>query len=218
MRSITIDLPDQKVLTTDGLVYDVSVNLVYRVEDPIKALTLVDHIVSGRVPVAAAPATGGVALVDRQGRVLAVTAAPPPDRPVLTGLPAAGAPGSMLAGRVAELLAVAQALPRYGRRIGVVPAGEHWADGSLRPAVEDLLGAGAIIQHLPGTRSPEAAVAETTFLHLQTEVTACLQQCTSGKELIGRGFAQDVAVAAAVDQSACVPILSGGAYVRSAHD
>src|SRR5207248_9928302 len=123
-----------------------------------------------------------------------------------------------LAGCLRNARAVAQALQRYGRRIGVVPAGERWEDGSLRPAVEDLLGAGAIIQYLPGTRSPEAAVAETTFLHLQTEVTACLQQCTSGKELIGRGFAQDVAVAAAVDQSACVPILSGGAYVRSAHD
>ena len=96
----------------------------------------------------------------------------------------------------------------------MVPAGERWEDGSLRPAVEDLLGAGAIIQHLSGTRSPEATVAETTFLHLQTEVTACLQQCSSGKELIGRGFAQDVAVAAAVDQSACGPILTGGAYVQ----
>jgi regulator of protease activity HflC (stomatin/prohibitin superfamily) len=47
VRSITIDLPDQKVMTADGLVYDVGVNLVYRVEDATKALTLVDHIDSG---------------------------------------------------------------------------------------------------------------------------------------------------------------------------
>jgi 2-phosphosulfolactate phosphatase len=119
-----------------------------------------------------------------------------------------------VAGCLRNARAVAQALQRYGRRIGVVPAGEHWADGSLRPAVEDLLGAGAIIQHLPGTRSPEAAVAEATFRRFQTEVTACLQQCSSGKELIGRGFAQDVEVAAAVDQSTCVPILTSGAYVQ----
>ena len=121
------------------------------------------------------------------------------------------------AGCLRNARAVAQALQRYGRRIGVVPAGERWKDGSLRPAVEDLLGAGAIIQHLPGTRSPEATVAEATFRRFHTEVTACLQQCSSGKELIGRGFAQDVEVAAAVDQSACVPILTGGAYVRSTH-
>jgi hypothetical protein len=47
VRSITIDIPDQKVMTVDGLVYDVGVNLVYRVESATKALTLVDHIDSG---------------------------------------------------------------------------------------------------------------------------------------------------------------------------
>lgn len=47
VRSITIDLPNQKVMTADGLVYDVGVNLVYRVEDAIKALTLIDHVDAG---------------------------------------------------------------------------------------------------------------------------------------------------------------------------
>jgi 2-phosphosulfolactate phosphatase len=119
-----------------------------------------------------------------------------------------------LAGCLRNARAVAQAVQRYGHRIGVVPAGERWPDGSLRPAVDDLLGAGAIIQHLPGTRSPEATVAEATFQCFQTEVVTCLRQCSSGKELIGRGFAQDVEVAAAVDQSTCVPILASGAYVQ----
>jgi regulator of protease activity HflC (stomatin/prohibitin superfamily) len=47
VRSVTLDLPDQKVMTADGLVYGVSVNVVYRVEDPTKALTLVDHVEAG---------------------------------------------------------------------------------------------------------------------------------------------------------------------------
>jgi hypothetical protein len=47
VRSVTIHLPGQKVMTADGLVYDVGVNVVYRVEDPIRALTLVDHVDSG---------------------------------------------------------------------------------------------------------------------------------------------------------------------------
>jgi hypothetical protein len=44
VRSITIVLPDQKVMTADGLVYHVGVNFVYRVDDATRALTLVDHV------------------------------------------------------------------------------------------------------------------------------------------------------------------------------
>jgi regulator of protease activity HflC (stomatin/prohibitin superfamily) len=47
VRSITMELPAQKVMTSDGLVYDVRVNLVYRVSAATKALTLIDHIDSG---------------------------------------------------------------------------------------------------------------------------------------------------------------------------
>jgi hypothetical protein len=47
VRSVTLVLPDQKVMTADGLVYDVRVNLVYHVDDATKALTLVDHLDSG---------------------------------------------------------------------------------------------------------------------------------------------------------------------------
>ena len=47
VRSVTIHLPSQKVMTVDGLVYDVSVSVVYRVEDATRALTLVDHVDTG---------------------------------------------------------------------------------------------------------------------------------------------------------------------------
>jgi regulator of protease activity HflC (stomatin/prohibitin superfamily) len=47
VRSVTIHLPGQKVMTVDGLVYDVSVSVVYRVEDATRALTLVDHVDAG---------------------------------------------------------------------------------------------------------------------------------------------------------------------------
>jgi 2-phosphosulfolactate phosphatase len=110
--------------------------------------------------------------------------------------------------------ALAAVLRTIGRRISVIPAGERWQDGSLRPAFEDLLGAGAIIRHLPGMRSPEAAAAEATFLHCQHDVGTYLHQCGSGQELIQRGCAADVALAAALEQSDCVPVLRQDAYVR----
>lgn len=47
VRSITLDLPVQKVFTADGLVYDVSVNVVYHVENATKALTMVEHVAIG---------------------------------------------------------------------------------------------------------------------------------------------------------------------------
>jgi regulator of protease activity HflC (stomatin/prohibitin superfamily) len=47
VRSVTIHLPGQKVMIVDGLVYDVSVSVVYRVDDATRALTLVDHVDAG---------------------------------------------------------------------------------------------------------------------------------------------------------------------------
>jgi 2-phosphosulfolactate phosphatase len=117
------------------------------------------------------------------------------------------------AGCLRNARAVARAVQTLGPRISLVPAGERWADGSLRPALEDLLGAGALIHYLPGTRSPEASLAEAAFVHFRPVLAACLQQCGSGKELLGRGFTTDVELAAALDHSTCVPILRQGAYV-----
>jgi len=83
--------------------------------------------------------------------------------------------------------AIAQTLPQYGNRFSLIPAGERWPDGSLRFAVEDLLGAGAIIHHLPGTRSPEAAVAEATCTPPLAEIgfgpIGCHGHTTSGSPI-----------------------------------
>jgi 2-phosphosulfolactate phosphatase len=110
--------------------------------------------------------------------------------------------------------AVAAAAQRYGQRIAIIPAGERWPDdGSLRPAFEDWVGAGALISYLAGRWSPEAQAAAATFRGVQADLQGLLQLCGSGKELAARGFAQDVALASAFNISACVPVCRDGAYV-----
>jgi len=51
----------------------------------------------------------------------------------------------------------------YGTKIAVIPAGERWQDGNLRPAWEDLITAGSILSYLDGSRSPEAEAAISAF-------------------------------------------------------
>jgi regulator of protease activity HflC (stomatin/prohibitin superfamily) len=47
IRSVTLDLPKQRVSADDGLVYDVQTSIVYRIEDPIKAVTAIDDLKKG---------------------------------------------------------------------------------------------------------------------------------------------------------------------------
>jgi 2-phosphosulfolactate phosphatase len=99
-----------------------------------------------------------------------------------------------------------------GGRVGVVPAGERWPDGSLRPAIEDLLGAGAIIHHLALPCSPEAQVARDAFRSARKDVGQLIRASVSGQELIEGGFAGDIDIAVALDVSTCAPLLTRGAY------
>jgi 2-phosphosulfolactate phosphatase len=109
--------------------------------------------------------------------------------------------------------AVAQAASRLGRTIAVIFAGEQWPDGSLRPCFEDLIGAGAVLSALPGRPSPEAEAAIAAFESVRNLGIRMLNGCSSGKELIGRGFGDDVALAAELDASTAAPRLHGGAFV-----
>jgi 2-phosphosulfolactate phosphatase len=123
-------------------------------------------------------------------------------------------PGLVLTGCLRNAAAVAQAAQAAGKRVLVLPAGEHCPDGSLRPCVEDWLGAGAIVDALPGTCSPEAEAARATFRAVSADLPRLLRGCTSGQELIDRGYEDDVSLAAAVNVSEAVPVLWEGAYHR----
>jgi 2-phosphosulfolactate phosphatase len=100
--------------------------------------------------------------------------------------------------------------------VGVVAAGEQWPDGQLRPCVEDLLGAAAVIDALADTDaliSVEAAVALAALAGVP-DIGAAVRGCASGRELSTRGFGADVNLAVDQDCSPVVPRLSGEAFVR----
>ncbi|MEM9807446.1 MAG: 2-phosphosulfolactate phosphatase [Cyanobacteria bacterium P01_D01_bin.56] len=119
-----------------------------------------------------------------------------------------------LAGCLRNCRAIALAALQYGQSITIVPAGERWPDGSLRPAFEDLVGAGAIAQTLTGRLSPEAQAAVAVYQSVQSNIADAIQQCSSGRELIEIGFEQDVTLAAQVNVSDCVPKLVNDAYIN----
>lgn len=121
---------------------------------------------------------------------------------------------STLTGCLRNSRAVALAAMNYGRRIAVVPAGEKWSDGSLRPSFEDFIGAGAVISYLEGNLSPEAQLAVAAYQGVGQSLTHLIKQCGSGQELIERGFEQDVDLASEIDVSNCVPTLVNGAYTN----
>ena len=126
----------------------------------------------------------------------------------------------VLAGCLRNAQAVARAAKHYGSKIAVIPAGERWPDDhSLRPSLEDLIGAGAIISHLNGRLSPEARGAVAIFREAESALGEWLSQCSSGKELIERGYREDVLLASQLDISTSAPVLKDGAFVRTrVHD
>jgi 2-phosphosulfolactate phosphatase len=109
--------------------------------------------------------------------------------------------------------AVARQAAAHGSRIAVIPAGEQWPASTLRPCLEDLVGAGAVLAELSGTPSPEAESAIAAFARFRDDLAGALSRCGSGKELIERGFAQDVELAAGYAVSPVAPRLEAGQFV-----
>jgi 2-phosphosulfolactate phosphatase len=72
---------------------------------------------------------------------------------------AARAGSTVIAGCLRNADAVGRAFVDYDGPITVIACGEHRPDATLRPALEDLLGAGAVLTKLGGRPSPDARVA-----------------------------------------------------------
>lgn len=100
------------------------------------------------------------------------------------------------------------------QRIAIIAAGEQWEDGSLRPCIEDLIGAGAVIAGLQGRLSPEAELAVTVFERFRNRLNETIRDCVSGRELAERGFERDIELACEYAVSDVAPVFRADRFAR----
>jgi len=123
------------------------------------------------------------------------------------------------ASAVAAAVLAEQSLRGARTSIAIIAAGElsgREPTAGLRFAVEDHLGAGAIVDALGALgidhAAPDAAVAGEAFRALRRAATHLLTASGSGLELIASGRRDDVVAAAALDAAPVVPVLRDGVF------
>ena len=99
-----------------------------------------------------------------------------------------------------------------GQPMAFVPAGERWPNGSFSASHRRPVGCRRNTHHLGLPSSPKAEVARNVFRKTKSEVGRLIRASVSGRELIERGFADDVDMAVALEVSVCAPMLAEGAY------
>jgi 2-phosphosulfolactate phosphatase len=130
-------------------------------------------------------------------------------------LQAAESAAIVLGGCLRNAEAVARVAASLGSTFNVCPAGERWPDDTLRPAIEDWLGAGAVLRSLPGVKSSEARIAIAAFETALPRLRDVVSASSSGRELMERGFAADVEIASQYNVSGAVPRLVDGAFAAA---
>jgi 2-phosphosulfolactate phosphatase len=101
--------------------------------------------------------------------------------------------------------------------VTVIAAGERWPGGELRPALEDLLAAGAVIAAMnehDSVLSPEAGAARACF-EGTADLASAVTNSASGRELTEGGFADDVAIAIEINSCRVVPVLADHAFTAA---
>jgi 2-phosphosulfolactate phosphatase len=126
---------------------------------------------------------------------------------------AAEAGAMVVAGSLRNAGAVGRFAASRGWTTAVIAAGEAWPDGGLRPAVEDLIGAGAILAAFAtASLSPEARAAVAAFRDVRDDLAAAIGASASGRELVDAGFERDLPIATELDATELVPVLVDGAF------
>ena len=102
---------------------------------------------------------------------------------------------------------------KNGANITVIACGQRWNDPNdghkeLRPSIEDYLVAGAILEKLEGTKSPEAKVCISAFKNSEPELVEGIMDSGSGRELFEINYSEDVEFSCRRDAFQEVPILT----------
>ena len=128
------------------------------------------------------------------------------------------------ASAVADAVLAEQTRRAARTSVAIIAAGEltKGEAAEVRFAVEDQLGAGAVIDALAARgidhTSPEAAAACEGFRGLRGAVRHLLAAGGSGQELLERGLRDEVLHAAEIDATDAVPVLRDGAFRSHAPD
>ena len=128
---------------------------------------------------------------------------------------------TVVAGSLHNARAVADWLAREHdedvQTVAVIATGDAWPDGSLRPAVEDLWGAGAILAALEDHDwrglSPEAAAAADAYRLIVGREGSHLLASAGGQLCLAAGHDDALTRAAEVDGSRTVPLLGSQGFV-----
>jgi 2-phosphosulfolactate phosphatase len=125
---------------------------------------------------------------------------------------------TLFVGALVNAQAVAEAVSHLltaDNRLSVtlLACGERWRvpdeEDTLRFALEDYLGAGAVLAALPFAQTIEAKACVATFEAMQDRLESVLWECESGQELRAKGLGEDVRFAAQLNVYATVPVLRG---------
>lgn len=204
----------------DGLARLAPVDIVVVVDVLRLSTQAVDAAAAGRaLPLTGSASVNGAPLAAAASGALVADGGGSHDRSSVAG--AVVVAGCLRNARAVAQWILAEQHRRGGRvRVAVLPAGEGADAASARFAIEDQLGAGAVIAALADLgidhSSPEAAVACEAFRALRGAVRHLLLAGGSGQELVERGLRDDVLHAAEIDADDVVPVLRAGEFVRFA--
>lgn len=113
----------------------------------------------------------------------------------------------VMTGCLRNAASVAKMAMKLGKKIAIIAAGERWPNDTLRVAYEDLVGAGAIIYEINGTKSVESNFALLAFKNSLENKFIDLVNCATSIELSKYGYAGDVKIALQYNVSNVTPVL-----------